>query len=247
MPSFRVRSPIAPLQAEPVVSSPQVSQRLAGQRVEVLAERGDWRRIRGEDGYEGWVHTGYLGPDAGPLAPDTLVSLGCVIEVPGGARRALPLAAMVMPGERVVQGRALAREEMRRRWPREAVAIVRSARESFPGTSYQWGGITPWGADCSGFVQTIFALHGVVLPRDASQQVNVGVAVDQAAPAAADLMFFSDREDGRITHVGIALGDDGLAHVALGRGGHAIERLGTPDDPYVAQLRGRLRAVRRVI
>jgi hypothetical protein len=38
-----------------------------------------------------------------------------------------------------------------------------------------------------------------------------------------------------------------MAHVALGRGGFAIEQIGSTQDPYVAQLRGRLRAVRRVV
>ena len=48
----------------------------------------------------------------------------------------------------------------------------RDGRRSFAGTPYQWGGVTPWGADCSGLVQTVFWLHGVTLPRDAWQQAE---------------------------------------------------------------------------
>ena len=40
-----------------------------------------------------------------------------------------------------------------------------------------------------------------------------------------DLLFFSDRDDRRITHVGISLGDESMVHLALGRGGYAVERL----------------------
>jgi hypothetical protein len=55
-----VRASIAPMHAESRVSSPQISQRLAGHAVEALEMAGDWLRVRGEDGYEGWMHRGYV-------------------------------------------------------------------------------------------------------------------------------------------------------------------------------------------
>jgi cell wall-associated NlpC family hydrolase len=98
-------------------------------------------------------------------------------------------------------------------------------------------------------VQTTFWLHGVQLPRDAWQQAEVGRSVDEdvAAWRAADLAFFSDRPDRRITHVGIALGDERMVHLALGRGGYAVERVTDGRDDYVAGLLTRLVAVRRVV
>jgi cell wall-associated NlpC family hydrolase len=120
---------------------------------------------------------------------------------------------------------------------------VATAREAFVGTPYQWGGITPWGADCSGFVQTVYAVHGIQLPRDASQQALTGVDADGQTPG--DLLFFSEQDDGRITHIAIALSGDEFVHVALGRGGHAIERRHDPD-PYVTALVSRFRFARRV-
>jgi hypothetical protein len=130
-------------------------------------------------------------------------------------------------------------------WPFTAGAtIIETAREAFAGTPYQWGGITPWGADCSGFVQTVFSVHGIALPRDASEQALVGCDADGAV--AGDLLFFSERADGRITHVAIALGPNGFVHVALGRGGHAVEGRQAPDQ-YVATLVSRFRFARRVL
>jgi cell wall-associated NlpC family hydrolase len=117
--------------------------------------------------------------------------------------------------------------EQARLFPRDAAAITRSARRYFEGTSYLWGGVTPWGADCSGLVQATYALHGVQLPRDAWQQASAGVPAD-ADPLAAregDLLFFSDRVDRHITHVAIALGARSIVHLALGRGGYGIEHL----------------------
>ena len=59
-------------------------------------------------------------------------------------------------------------------FPRDAAAIATTAVELFAGTPYQWGGVSPWGADCSGLMQTAFWLHGVALPRDAWQQAAIG-------------------------------------------------------------------------
>ena len=116
-------------------------------------------------------------------------------------------------------------------------------------TSYLWGGITPWGADCSGLVQSVFALHGLQLPRDAWQQAERGTDVgrDIGDLRPADLLFFSDRPDGWITHVGISLGERRMVHLALGRGGYAIERLDDRKDAYVERLRRRFMCARRLV
>jgi len=63
---------------------------------------------------------------------------------------------------------------------------------------------------------------------------------------AGDLLFFSDRDDARITHVGIAMGDGAMVHSAVGRGGFAIERLGDRDDLYVERLLSRFKFGRRL-
>ena len=69
----------------------------------------------------------------------------------------------------------------------------------------------------------------------------------RAAHAAGDLLFFFEREDGRVTHVGVAAGGGRMLHVALGRGGFVEEDLAGDDDPYVATLRGRFVGARRVL
>jgi gamma-D-glutamyl-L-lysine dipeptidyl-peptidase len=109
--------------------------------------------------------------------------------------------------------------------------------------------VTPWGADCSGLVQSTFALHGLQLPRDAWQQAELGADAgrDVGELVAADLLFFTDREDKRITHVGIALGERRMVHLALGRGGYSIEQLDNRNDPYVDRLRERFLFARRMI
>jgi gamma-D-glutamyl-L-lysine dipeptidyl-peptidase len=149
----------------------------------------------------------------------------------------------------VSSGEAIDSARLAERFPADATAITKTAQEYFSGTSYLWGGVTPWGADCSGLVQSVFALHGVQLPRDAWQQAETGsdAGLDVGELAPADLLFFSDRDDNRVTHVGIALGGRRMVHLALGRGGYAVERLDDRRDAYVDRLRRRFLFARRVL
>jgi gamma-D-glutamyl-L-lysine dipeptidyl-peptidase len=245
-----VRASIAPMHAEARASSAQISQRLAGHAVTVLATEGDWLHVRGEDGYEGWMHCGYVMPatDDRLTSVERRLSLGCVVRGPAGAR-ALPLAAWILGSDSMVSGDALKAGARARAFPLDAAAIGATAVDRFSGTPYQWGGESPRGADCSGLVQTVFWLHGVSLPRDAWQQAEVGrdAGTDVSRLQPADLLFFSDRADKRITHVGIALGRGRMVHLALGRGGHAVERLESAADAYVTALMSRFLFARRVI
>jgi hypothetical protein len=245
----RVRAAVCPLQHEPRVSSMQVSQALRGHPLTVLEARGDWRQVRGLDGYEGWAHRGYLdeAPDDADWAARRL-ALGCAVRTAAGVLR-LPLGALVRGDEEVLDGDVVELGEWARRFPPDADAMVASAERWFAGTSYQWGGTTPWGADCSGFTQRIFMLHNperALLPRDAWQQAELGgtsswapVAGGLDALEAGDLLFFSDRDDRRITHVGLASAPTRMVHLALGRGGWAHERLEDTADAYVRALRER--------
>ena len=244
-----VRSPLAPLNAEPRVSSAQISQLLAGHTVLSLERdaTGEWYRVRGGDGYEGWTHSGYLMPVNSGWEPSTTLSLGARVHGPYGERD-LPLGALLLPGEEVVAGGRVELSELATRFPTSGSAILESARRFFGGVSYQWGGITPWGCDCSGFVQTLFALHGVALPRDAWQQAMEGdeVAADPDRGELGELLFFSDRDDGRVTHVALRAGGDRIVHVAIGRGGMSQDSLGGGEG-YLIRLRSQLRAARRVL
>jgi cell wall-associated NlpC family hydrolase len=244
---------VAPLHAEPKISSTQISQYLAGATLAILEDLRDWLFVRGADGYEGWMHQGYVAR----LRPALLrpadraarVSLGAVVRDRTGTRRELPLGAALAPDDVVESGEVMSAEELAARFPIDPAAIARTAEHYFVGTSYQWGGVTPWGADCSGFVQAIYGLHGVTLPRDAWQQALEGgdVGRDVRSLAPADLLFFSDRPDHHVTHVGLALGDGRMAHVALGRGGFAVEHFDDGRDPFVRSLLDRFLFARRVL
>ncbi len=245
-----VRAAIAPLHAAPRVSSEMISQRVAGQWLHVIAEDGDWIHGRGRDDYAGWVHRGYVTefvPLSAAEATTARVSLDCMVIGDDGHARRLPLGARLQPADVVQHGEAIAAAHLAERFRADAATVVATAERFFSGTPYLWGGTTPWGADCSGLVQSTFALHGLILPRDTVQQAQAGTHVAHAPELldAGDLLFFSDREDRRVTHVAIAAGDGRIVHCALGRGGFATERWDDVDD-YMAGLRRRYLFARRV-
>lgn len=90
---------------------------------------------------------------------------------------------------------------------RPAGASVVSFALSFLGAPYVWGGQSPAGFDCSGFVYYVYGQLGVALPRTAEDQWLVGREVKRDDLATGDLVFFANTYRPGITHVGIYAGD----------------------------------------
>ena len=250
-----VRAAIAPLMSDARVSSGQVSQLLRGHSADVLERENRWVRLLGADGYEGWCHAGYLVADDSarglPLASawsaERRMAVRCSVREPDGAARELPLGALLDPDDEVADGIAMNHRARVRYFAPDADSVVMRALELFRGTPYQWGGVTPWGADCSGLVQTMFALHGTQLPRDAWMQAERGreIAGDLADLQPADLLFFSDRDDGKPTHVAMSLGGSRVVHSSLANGGFGVNDLAASDS-VAAGLRTTFRFARRI-
>ena len=94
----------------------------------------------------------------------------------------------------------------------------------FKGGKYVWGGTTPQGFDCSGYVQYLYKKHHVNLPRTAWAQSKKGKAVDINNLQKGDLLFFlTDKKRGiPVTHVGIYLGNGKFIHAASKKKGIII-------------------------
>ncbi len=92
------------------------------------------------------------------------------------------------------------------------------------GTPYRNGGADLSGFDCSGFVQYVFAQHGLGMPRTVIEQYEVGRKINPRDLQPGDLVFF--RTAGRDTsHVGIALGDDTFVHAPSSTGVVRVETI----------------------
>jgi cell wall-associated NlpC family hydrolase len=249
---------LAPVLAEPSIRAEQVNQLVLGETAVVLERKGEWLKVRTySDDYTGWTHAGYFVEVEDSVAEDWRAnasgwSEGAAVRI-GGSQIAIPLRAQVMLEDESVRlpdgrrGRVVAgcvRERSQAIAAARAKAPERWAFEHFLGSPYQWGGVTPWGVDCSGLVQTTFAARGISLPRDSAQQVDCGAAVPVEEPRPGDLLFFRSEAGSRITHVAFAGEADTLVHSTLACGGTLVE----PWLPgsRAAVLRERLVAVRRM-
>ncbi len=97
----------------------------------------------------------------------------------------------------------------------------------FKGGRYVWGGTSPKGFDCSGYVQYIYKKHDIHLPRTAWAQSKTGEVVEMNNLQKGDLLFFlTDKKRGiPITHVGIYIGNGKFIHAASKKKGIIISPL----------------------
>lgn len=94
--------------------------------------------------------------------------------------------------------------------------IVAEAKR-YIGVPYLWGGTTPGGFDCSGFVQYVFQKKGVTLPRTSSQQWSASTRIAKADLRPGDLVFFATGGSG-VSHVGIYVGGNQFIHSSTSKG-----------------------------
>ena len=93
----------------------------------------------------------------------------------------------------------------------EGQRIVAMAKK-YLGYPYVWGGATPSvGFDCSGFTQYVFAKCGYTL-NYRTQQYRNGTSVSYSNLQPGDLVFFATKMDGKISHVGIYVGNKSFIH-----------------------------------
>lgn len=201
--------PLIPLRAQPSERAEQVTQVLHGQYMVVLTQQDAWSLVRVlDDGYEGWcaskmlhflsleeARSAFGAPRVLTVAPLSLCETG-------DGHAYLPAGSRLLPNERVVSP------------PVEVAFNPVALALCFLQAPYLWGGKTILGMDCSGLVQVVHVLCGVLLPRDASQQVLLGTRVDKLDQAmVGDLAFFHN-EAGAVVHVGLLMENRRIVHAS---------------------------------
>lgn len=213
--------PAAAVRRKPNHRKEMVSQLLFGESVRVLKTKGDlWIKVRSlHDSYEGWM-TNTLVRE---VNEDVATAMSCYVNadlissvtieknkfnIPFGST--LPFfengKGKLGDLDYNFKGELMKRDEQVL-----SPELLTKLTTKWRNAPYLWGGRTPLGVDCSGFVQVIFKTLGIDLPRDARQQAREGKPVKKFTEIlAGDLAFFDNKED--IIHVGILLGNEEIIH-----------------------------------
>lgn len=104
--------------------------------------------------------------------------------------------------------------------------------QSFTGSSYVYGGTTPAGFDCSGFVQYVYSKYGKSLPRTSQAQANAGTRISTSQARPGDLIITNGGG-----HVGIATGNGNFISAENPRDGVATSNLKYWGPSYAVRLR----------
>lgn len=216
---------VVPCRAEASDKSEQVTQLLFGETIKVYEQKRTWFRIKtAHDNYECWIDESQFQfitqrefealKEVKPKVVSDLVSV---------MQSDLEMMTVLM-GSNLPNFEDSATKVGNLTWSYEGnvqdttsvLPKEKLAENSYLllNSPYQWGGRSAFGIDCSGFVQLIYKLNGVSLPRDASQQAKMGQTLSFIEEAEdGDLAFF-DNEEGNITHVGIILSNNRIIHAS---------------------------------
>ena len=249
-----VAVPAAPVRREASHRKEMVNQLLFGETVKVLKTKGDlWVKIRSlHDGYEGWM-TNTMLKEMDEAAANTMSAFAttdilCSVKV-GDKKMNIPFGSslpffengkgMLGKNEFEFAGSNCKRDEQA-----PGAELLQQLTLPWLNAPYLWGGRTPLGVDCSGFVQIVYKLMGIDLPRDTWQQAQEGKAVKKFKDALpGDLAFFDNKED--IVHVGILMGDEQIIHASGKVRMDTINKKGIVNAE-TGKRTLRLRAIRRL-
>ncbi len=248
---------------EPRFNSERVSQLFWGTVVSLGNNQNGYVQVTQSDGYTGWVNEKFLAPVSDQSAKQAADKQNGVVTVnqvvtfaTKGGKATAPFFLYygtkltiknwksAMLKAELPDGTAIALKKSGvKQLPVKATkstpdALIKEAH-TFLGVGYLWGGISPAGFDCSGFMQTLFGRFRIVLPRDTKDQITVGSSVARDGITKGDMLFF-DR------HVGLAIGNDLMIHASVGGGGVQISSLSANKPHYRADLDNSFREGRRV-
>ncbi len=241
------RNSVINIRSKPKHSAELGTQGLLGMALKVLDKKGDFYRIQTPDKYISWVDKGGITRmnkanfeiwnnykkiiytnTYGYVYSDKTENSEIISDITlGGVLKYISMDTefyeVIYPDKR--KG-FLKREEalMYESWlhklnsSQEKIETIAKSMNGFP---YLWGGTSAKGIDCSGFTKMVYLMNGLIIPRDASQQINAGITVDKNLDFSdlqkGDLLFFGKKATSekkqRVTHVGIWLGNDKMEFI----------------------------------
>lgn len=241
-----IKISVANLRGEAAHSSELVTQATLGTPVKVYKKEDNWYLIQTPDDYLSWVDGGgvqtfsdeefqdwkssekliYLQPfgnsyteadEASGVVSDLVA--GAILELSGEENGYFKVEYPDGRTAFIQQNEAKKYMEWLQELDPEGDDLIATSKKLM-GLPYLWGGTSAKGVDCSGYTKTIFFLNGMVIPRDASQQVHTGKLIDSTRNfenlIPGDLLFFgrraTDTTSERVVHVGMWIGNNEFIH-----------------------------------
>jgi len=229
--NLAVKVPVANMYAHPDENAAVVSQAIYGTNVKVIETSGGWTSITSDDDYKGWVKSSSLGENVKPAnslgvlqvkhlfayiyrAPNTttnqpLLAVPCgtmltivkiqderwiYVQLVGGG------GGWIQAGDVTLNPKPMNMHEMLAFAP------------NLVGVPYLWAGTSTYGFDCSGLVQFLYRYMGIMLPRDAGDQLTWSglIEVSKSKLEPGDALYFG--HEGKVTHEGMYLGKNKFIH-----------------------------------
>lgn len=277
---------VANLRVHPRNQAEMATQILLGTEVDLLTKANGYYRVRTPEGYIAWAPASALTPKTPEQAKQWRQAKKVIFTDDVGysyitiSNKSLRISDLVM-GNILLAGKSkkgyikisypdgrsgyVAKHQVQDfdQWvaSRKLTSenIINTAK-SMMGLPYLWGGTSVKGVDCSGFTKTSYYMNGLIIPRDASQQVLTGDHIDIMTDGdadthkilqnlkPADLLFFAANKEkdpnARITHVALYLGNGEFIHAS---GSVQINSLLRDDSNFDSNLLKTLTSARRYI
>ena len=249
---------VIPVRADVSGKSEMISQLLFGETFIILSSTKGWAKIViDHDSYEGWIdEKQYI-----PISSDEHTLLHAIpkyysTELVQTVKQDKDRSISILPGSILYNTPSSDYLMGERTYSYNGKSIKAEIQPSvdrmildaflFLNSPYLWGGRSPFGIDCSGFVQVVARLSGFSLPRDTHQQAEVGEMINMIAEAKPGDLAFFDNEEGRIIHVGIMLENAQIIHAS------GLVRIDTIDHQGIfredtKKYTHKLRVIKRII
>lgn len=243
-----INNSVANLRSKPSHSAEMVTQGTLGMPINVYQKENSWYQIQTPDNYLGWVDSGGIELmtkeefDAwqattkiiytntyGKSYATANTSSEAVSDVVAGNIFSLIAESGNFYEVQYPDGREayLPKEEATifDEWKSKLAFTKENLVETSKtmlGVPYLWGGTSTKGVDCSGFTKTVYLMNGMIIPRDASQQIHEGILIDESKDfdklVPGDLLFFgrkaTETSPERVIHVGMWIGNNEFIHSA---------------------------------
>lgn len=263
------------LRKEPEHSAELISQAIMGTPVRVLKNEDNWLLIQTPDKYIAWTETSsiqlmsesgmrdwknspkliylnnsgwiYESSDEKEVAGDMVA--GCMMK---SAENSAGFAKVILPDGREGFVRNNSVKELNS-WKNSTIPVgdnICKVASTMMGLPYLWGGSSSKAVDCSGFVQTVYFMNGIILSRDASLQALHGLSVNISDGwkdlQTGDLLFFGSVRNSkhRVTHVAIYKGDSEFIHAS---GRVMVNSLDSTRSNYSSYRKNSLLSATRII